>query len=168
MELEHCILKTPNDYYEWTLEKRATHLGASSTTQLCKSVIMENTRLKEDSEFRYILVIIQYIATIHKESLIKAIQAVDGKNLGKKQYNFRFAPEAICDQLSGFKHNAVCPIGMASSIPIMVDSALVGQDVIYLGAGDVDKKLKCRPKQLVDKLKCHVGDVSRVEAEPKK
>ena len=37
-------------YYEQTLEWRRDRLGANSVDELCKSVVMENTKLEDDAE----------------------------------------------------------------------------------------------------------------------
>ena len=40
--------------------------------------------------------------------------------LSKKKFNFQLADEQTSFELSGFKHNAVTPIGMRQPVPVGV------------------------------------------------
>ena len=40
--------------------------------------------------------------------------------IAKQYYNLRLAPEDVSDSLSGFTHNAVTPVGMATPLPIIM------------------------------------------------
>ena len=64
-------------YYEQSLEWRRNRLGANSVEELCKSVVLENTKLDsaEAGRVRCVLVIVQYVAKLHKEKLIKVRDA---------------------------------------------------------------------------------------------
>lgn len=87
--------RVPSDYYEQPLEWRAEVLGAPSVAHLCKSIIMENTRFRPgesglapvvDGRVKYVLVVVQYIAKLHRERLTEAVRAFEGPGAdGKKQ-----------------------------------------------------------------------------------
>lgn len=79
--------RVPSNYYEETLEWRRDQLGAASVEHLCKSIIMENTRFDVgerkmtpivDGRIKYVLVVVQYVARLHKERLIDAVRAFEG------------------------------------------------------------------------------------------
>jgi hypothetical protein len=42
------------------------------------------------------------------------------RQIGKQYFNMRLAPGDVSDTLSGFVHNAVTPIGMATPLPIIL------------------------------------------------
>eukprot|EP00438_Fugacium_kawagutii_P018383 Skav209002 [mRNA] locus=scaffold2686:259179:259805:- [translate_table: standard] len=105
-------------YYEQSLEWRRDRLSANSVEELCKSVVLENTKLDDTSEtgrIRCVLVIVQYVAKLHKEKLIKVVQAMETEKglapLGKKQYNMRLLEGTACQEMTGCGHNAVTPLG---------------------------------------------------------
>lgn len=66
-----------------------------------------------------------------------------GASIARQCFNMRLAPEEVSDQLSGFKHNAVTPVAMATRIPIIVSHLIpkLEPDCFFLGAGEVDLKL---------------------------
>lgn len=55
--------RTPSDYYDWTLEERRDYLGASTTFQLCKTMIMSNSKVdheridRTDSKYYAVIVV---------------------------------------------------------------------------------------------------------------
>jgi len=127
------------DYYDRSLEERKQLLDATSTAQLCKTVVMENIRCTRDdcsdpnnSRFYAVLVVRvfslfsllrrhvsdslrltqQYEEKLSNEKMIKLIQGLSGGVLSKSKFNFRLCPEETCARLTGFTHNAVVPIGM--------------------------------------------------------
>ena len=110
-------------YYEQSLEWRRDRLNANSVEELCKSVVLENTKLDDNSEagrVRCVLVIVQYVAKLHKEKLIKVVQAMEAQKglpaLGKKQYNMRLLEGTACQEMTGCGHNAVTPLGQDGEI----------------------------------------------------
>ena len=77
-----------SDYYDQALEWRRDVLGAASTTQLCKSMIMENTKVGDLSfeevmskgRVKYVCVVLQYAgAKLNKEKLTDAFRAMEGE-----------------------------------------------------------------------------------------
>lgn len=55
------------------------------------------------------------------------------------------APQ-VSDQLTGFRHNAVSPIGLATKLPVIMSDrvAALQPPVFWLGGGEAD--LKCVPR----------------------
>ena len=104
-----------SDYYEQELAWRRDVLGAASVTQLCKSMIMENTKVSdlthqqavESGRVKYVCVVLQYAgAKLQKEKLTDAIRRMEGsKAVGKKQYSLRMVSMEVSDELSGYTHN---------------------------------------------------------------
>ena len=110
-------------YYEQSLEWRRDRLSANSVEELCKSVVLENTKLDASSEagrVRCVLVIVQYVAKLHKEKLIKVVQGMESAKglppLGKKQYNMRLLEGTACQKMTGYGHNAVTPLGQVPGL----------------------------------------------------
>ena len=68
----------------------------------------------------------QYTARLHAEKLKRALhkqQKEYGGALPIKQFNMRLVPEEVSDRLTGFRHNAVTPIGSASpDMPIVMST----------------------------------------------
>ena len=106
-------------------------LGAA-TAQLCKAMIMENTKVVDltaeaaaaQGRVKYACVVLQYDGPkLNKEKMTHLVRKMEGKAVGKKQYNMRMVSEEANLTLSGFEHNAVTPIGMAQRMPIIVSRA---------------------------------------------
>jgi prolyl-tRNA editing enzyme YbaK/EbsC (Cys-tRNA(Pro) deacylase) len=87
--------------------------------------------------------------------------AAAGKPLGKKNFNFRVAPEDVGSKLSGFQHNAVTPLGMETKIPIILDEKITELDFIWLGGGEVDVKWAISIDQFISSFKPIIGKVSQ-------
>ncbi|CAE7801305.1 unnamed protein product [Symbiodinium sp. CCMP2592] len=153
-------------YYEQSLEWRRDRLGASSVEELCKSVVMENTKLEGDADgrVRSVLVVVQYVAKLHKEKLIKVVQAMEAERglpaLGKKQYNMRLLEGAACQAITGCGHNAVTPL--KQDLPMILSDAITklpsGQ--FWLGGGHVDLKLRLQVEEAIRVMKMTVADVT--------
>lgn len=56
----------------------------------------------------------------------------------------RLVEGGVSDKLSGFQHNAVTPIGMATPLPVIIDKPIteLPQSEFWLGGGEVDLKLR--------------------------
>lgn len=64
------------------------------------------------------------------------------KKLGKKKFKFRLASAEENAIETGFKHNAVTPIGIKNTkIPIILSSRLLELDHFWMGGGEYDVKL---------------------------
>lgn len=72
----------------------------------------------------------------------------------------RLCPEAVSDELSGFEHNAVSPIGIKTRLPIIMSHriAQLNPDFFWLGAGEVDLKVGLSAAEFVEKYHPHVVD----------
>ena len=147
------------DYYDQELAWRRDVLGAATTAQLCKAMIMENTKLVDltaeaaaaQGRVKYACVVLQYDGPkLNKEKMTDFVRKMEGKAaVGKKQYNMRMVSEEANLALSGFEHNAVTPVGMAQRMPIIVSAPLAAFEEMWLGAGEVDLKLKVNVQQFV-------------------
>lgn len=134
-------------YYDRSLEERQAELGAPSTAVLCKSMILENTRLTDErpGRLKNICVVLQYAAgKIHRDKLVEAVRKLEGAAaIGKKHYNFRLVDEEESLRLSGYNHNAVSPIGLAVQMPLILSAPLrrLPGGEMWLGAGEADLKV---------------------------
>ncbi len=93
--------------------------------------------------------------------MAKVVQNLSNSSIGKKNFNFRLAPEEISDELSGFEHNAVTPIGMKASVPIIMDKNIADLDFIWLGGGEVDVKWGVPVKEFIRIFNPIIGEVSK-------
>ena len=153
-----------SDYYEQELTWRRDVLGAPSVQCLCKSMIMENTRLSDltleqatkAGRVKYVCIALQYAgAKLQKEKLTDVVRRMEGAHaVGKKQYSLRMVAQDVSDALSGFEHNAVTPVGMATPVPLVLSHAIkkLPGGVVWLGGGEVDLKLRFEVAQLVAKF----------------
>jgi len=175
--LTYVLRQVPKDYYSQTLAQRATLLGAASISQLCKTIVLENTAKEESgnlfdlSDPKYVAVVVQYEAKIDDGTLadkIHALAAVKGtERLPRKRFKFQLAAEDISDRLTGFIHNAVTPFGMKAPIPVIICQRVldVKPSFIYLGGGAVDMKLGLSLSDLLSSTGgTSIGYVSRLRS----
>lgn len=157
------------DYYDQSLEWRREKLGAASEEELCKSVVLENTKLSsnevtEKGRIHCVLVIVQYVAKLNKEKLTKALQNMEASlglpPLGKKQYNMRLLEGESCAQLTGFEHNAVTPLGLDLPVVLSDRIAALPSQAFWLGGGHVDLKLRLGVAEAQSRLKAVIADVT--------
>jgi len=172
------FVRTPTDYYTWTLDQRKEFIGASSTHHLCKSIVVENTEwsapgnihstipsssgCEDPLNSRFYCVIIQYTARLLSHQVFKFVRGLKNNELPLKSYHFQLAKNS--ETITGFEHNAVCPIGMAVPIPIIVDKKITNlhPNYIWLGGGEVDLKLGIRVSDLLKISKnVFVADVTQ-------
>jgi len=145
-------------YYDCAYEQRASQLG-TCVEALCKSMVMENTRLNGDEScaerIKYVLVVLQYAGhKLDRSKLTDAVRGLEGNNaLGRKQYNMRMVEEETSRRLSGYEHNAVTPLGMTTPMPIIISSSIASLDTIWLGAGEVDLKLGLKVDEFVSGMR---------------
>lgn len=139
------FIRAPKEYYDETLEFRQAVLAAPSIDCLCKSIIMENTRIDEascradPSLIKYWLVIVQYSCPgAKKELLNKCVHGLQ-PSLSKKMVNMRVVAEDTSMELSGFGENAVSPVGLRTKMPIIMAKAIADLQagVFWLGGGEV-------------------------------
>ncbi|KAF9399533.1 hypothetical protein BGZ94_005707 [Podila epigama] len=154
-----------SDYYDWPYEQRARVMACPSTFHLCKTLIFENTKWKQDDakavdEDRYWCVIVQYEGSVNITKLEKAVRERTGAS--RKGTHLRIAPSEKSHELSGFTTNGVSPVGMKTELPILLSSAIteLSPPLLYLGAGHIDWKIALPVQALVDHWKAIVMDFS--------
>lgn len=141
----------PEDYYTHSLQKRAEILGAHSTFQLCKSMLMENKSFSGSEEnetySRFYLIVLQYETTINNKKLqseIRALRPVK-QRLDPSLFDFRVASEDDNAMLTGYSHNAVTPFGMLQDVPIILSKAITEcsnmTPFVWMGGGHIHCKL---------------------------
>mmetsp|Transcript_10832 Transcript_10832/g.20261 ORF Transcript_10832/g.20261 Transcript_10832/m.20261 type:complete len:251 (+) Transcript_10832:190-942(+) len=158
----------PDNYYGFTLEKRAEILGSHSTFQLCKSMLMENKAciLSEENEMysQFYLLVLQYEASINTKKLqseVRALRPVKSR-LDPSKYDFRVASEDDNARLTGYSHNAVSPFGMLHNVPVILSKAIVEQSdmspYVWMGGGHVHCKLGLAVSDFIRALQPHILD----------
>uniref|UniRef100_A0A7S1UQY1 YbaK/aminoacyl-tRNA synthetase-associated domain-containing protein n=1 Tax=Grammatophora oceanica TaxID=210454 RepID=A0A7S1UQY1_9STRA len=160
----------PESYYSWPLSKRAKCLGASSVGMLCKSLLMENKPAPSDGKDptnpKFVLVVIQYAATLDTRKLANAIRSlrpVVKDRLDYSQFDFRVASPEDNDRLTGYKFNSVTPFGMASgqTIPVILTEDVVPLSFLWMGGGHVHLKLGMAVCDFSKATKAIVADISQ-------
>jgi prolyl-tRNA editing enzyme YbaK/EbsC (Cys-tRNA(Pro) deacylase) len=175
----------PEYYYSLTLQERADILGARSTSQLCKSMLMENKAFdpnliveggpKSSTMARrnlnplysqFYLVILQYNAVISMKKLqseLRALMTIN-KRFEPSKFDFRVASDQDNDTLTGFMHNAVTPFGIKEKVPIILAQTIVSDTeisrFIWMGGGHVHLKVGVSIAELIDALNPLVLDVT--------
>lgn len=139
------------NYYSYPLKKRAEILGAHSTFQLCKSMLMENKSFDPSSGdnstyAQFYLVILQYETSINNKKLQSEVRALRpvAERLDPSKFDFRVASEEDNARLTGYSHNAVTPFGMLVDVPIIFSKAILDSDMtqfIWMGGGHTCLKL---------------------------
>eukprot|EP00884_Botryococcus_braunii_P021996 jgi/Botrbrau1/8480/Bobra.0237s0096.1 len=149
--------RVPADYYERDLEYRRQCLNAPSVDHLCKTIVFENTRAhpsvagcENPSNSKYYCVIVQYTARFHSEKLKRHIHKLN-EGIGIRFFNMRLAPDDVAQQLTGYGHNAVVPVGLKTPIPIVISDRITALDppVFWMGGGEVDLKLMVGTSEFV-------------------
>mmetsp|Transcript_30331 Transcript_30331/g.74539 ORF Transcript_30331/g.74539 Transcript_30331/m.74539 type:complete len:218 (+) Transcript_30331:120-773(+) len=154
-------------YYDLPLERRMEILDAPSTAHLCKSIVMENKAWSGESGFgdpnncRFYVIIVQYVAKLHSEKLAKLVRSWTPGAPGSK-YNFQLTSSEVSYELTGYRHNAVVPVGMRVDIPIILSHQIkeLSPSFLWLGGGHPDLKLGMPVQQLIDCLGARVADVT--------
>ena len=156
------LWRVRGDYYEQPLAWRRDVLGASSVRQLCKSMLMENTRLSADEaaaagRLKYVMVVVQYCGLkLQQEKVTEAVRKMEGSRAAsRKQYSMRMVDQEVSDTLSGYAHNAVTPVGMSTPVPLICDAPIrfLPRGQLWLGGGEPDVKLRLDVDEMRAKLK---------------
>ncbi len=90
------------------------------------------------------MVVVQYTAKLNSDKLNKIVRERSG--LSKKYFNFRLCPPDINDQLTGYSHNAVTPLGSVEKLPVIMSDKIMElakvhrKDYFWLGGGEIDLK----------------------------
>lgn len=166
------IRRAPEDYYEWTLERRRDFLQAPSTFYLCKTIVLENTAWNplfsdEDAYWKYVAVVIQYESKLSSEKVMKFAKEFQNSNsnqkiISKKHFHYRLADEEIANQLTGYGYNAVTPFLMKTELPILLSKEILhlNPEYLFLGGGEVDLKLGISVNEFLTTTKAMVADIT--------
>ena len=107
----------PEPYYTWPLEQRAKKLKAPSTAHLCKSLLLENKKVTDETyDFwlhpRFVMVVLQYDAELSTELLTKSIRKLKppADRLDPSQFDWRVADPEDNDRITGYQFNSVTPL----------------------------------------------------------
>jgi prolyl-tRNA editing enzyme YbaK/EbsC (Cys-tRNA(Pro) deacylase) len=141
----------PSEYYTYSLPQRAEILGAHSTFQLCKSMLVENksfdASLSDATYSQFYLVILQYETSINNKKLQSEIRALRpvAKRLDHSKFDFRVTSEEDNARLTGYSHNAVTPFGLLEDVPIVFSKKITGTPTMnpfcWMGGGHVHCKV---------------------------
>jgi prolyl-tRNA editing enzyme YbaK/EbsC (Cys-tRNA(Pro) deacylase) len=103
---------------------------------------------------------VQYTAAIHADKLKNYIHKLNHGKFGKQYFNFRLCPGDLSDELSGYEHNAVSPIGIKTRLPIIISHEILKlqPDFFWLGAGEVDLKVGISAGEFVERYGAMVVD----------
>ena len=153
--------------------------GAPHVDFLCKTMVMQNTRFEGQPEERkanpsrenaqYYMVVVQYTAKMNSEKLNRLIRASSG--MSKKHFNFRLCPPEINDELTGFSHNGVTPLGSKQKLHIILSDAILklakvhGRDFFWLGGGEVDLKWRISTTDFIKFFDPIIADITDIRAE---
>lgn len=159
-----AVLKwVPSDYYSHTLQWRRDVLKADSISHICKSIVLENTHCaREDCEdpknARYYMILYQYVERFNTEMVMRIVKDWN-PGMGKKKFNFRLAPADVSEKLTGFVHGAVAPFCTPTTIPVIMSSSILSlvPRNMWVGAGDVDCKLRVDIDEFIKIVKPEVG-----------
>lgn len=157
----------PKDYYNRPLTARAKCLGAPSTDFLCKSLLMENRKAPEKNDDptnpRFVLVVIQYEATLDTKKLVNALRALRPvKNrLDDSHFDIRIGSEEDNSKITGYGNNAVVPFGLLSPVPIFLSAPIVPLRYFWMGGGHVHLKLRMAVSDFQNALSPIIADISQ-------
>jgi len=169
------FVKVPGDYYDRSMEERMKCLApCESIEQMCKSIVFENKAWVPDADkphmgpmddttnSKYYLLVVQYAAKFSAEKLKNTVWKMrpEGSRISKNKINFQLADNG--EELTGFMHNAVCPFGLKTAIPVVMSTACtqVKPRYIYMGSGRVDLKLGISLDDFISSTKAIIADVT--------
>ena len=140
---EYAFVRAPKEYYDRDLDFRRQVLNAPTIDHLCKSIVMENTKVdgSDPSVVKYWLVIVQYNARLSNEALRAFVLEHHKGALPKSKVNMRLVAEGKSNDMTGFTKNAVTPIGMKNRLPIVLAKEIADLHEFWLGGGEVDLKV---------------------------
>eukprot|EP00586_Coscinodiscus_wailesii_P021127 CAMPEP_0172499168 /NCGR_PEP_ID=MMETSP1066-20121228/123111_1 /TAXON_ID=671091 /ORGANISM="Coscinodiscus wailesii, Strain CCMP2513" /LENGTH=264 /DNA_ID=CAMNT_0013272769 /DNA_START=75 /DNA_END=869 /DNA_ORIENTATION=- len=161
----------PPNYYDLALPQRQKLLGAHSVHQLCKALLVENVKARDDdivdrTYSRHYLVVIQYSTTLNAKKMEKAVRALRHTEcrLDPSRFEFRVASEEDNTRLTGYEHNSVTPFGLLRGdiVPVILARSVldVRPQFIWMGGGHVDLKLGLSVAEFVRGVDAIVADVS--------
>lgn len=133
----------PDRYYTWPLEQRAAHLRSPTTSRLCKSLLLENKKVTNETfdvetHPRFVLVVLQYDAELSTDLLtrsIRRLRPVGEGRLDPSQFDWRVADPADNDRITGYKFNSVTPFGLLEPVPIVLSDSVSELGYFWMGGG---------------------------------
>eukprot|EP00982_Pelagococcus_subviridis_P000957 7944-Pelagococcus_subviridis.AAC.2 len=163
------FVRVPAQYYDETLEFRASCLRASSIHRLCKTICMENTKWNGDpSSFgranaRHYVVVVQYTARLSQQKLERWLHELNAGAVAKSRLHMRVAKEEDSERITGYKTGGVVPFAMreGDATPVVLSHriAALGDDAAFwLGGGEVDLKLRVGVKDFVRATDAYLVD----------
>lgn len=173
---ETRFVRCPEDYYDWDLSERRRYLNAPSTKHLTKSIVFENTRFDGDGkgekegeqgnnlcESRYVCCVVGYGDGVDSDMLRKMGResgSKDGALVSASKFNFRVAND--CQEVSGYERNGVTPLGMRTSMPIVLDEKVdkLEPPILWLGGGQVSLKWMVKVEEFRNVFKPLVARIS--------
>ena len=155
LKVDHNLLsvqvaRAPANYFDLSLQDRATFLKAPSTFHLCKTIIMQNTKHDAGLEafpqaaadphyHKYVCVITQFEGKLNSQKILNIMKALQhekssvGVKMSLKGFHFRLAEETEALELSGYQYNAITPFFMKNpTIPIILSQDIAELDPAYL------------------------------------
>lgn len=147
-----ALFRVPRDYYDHPLAARAAILGCP-IDRLCKTIVLENPAGTSTDPraplgtVKYIAVIIQYVAKLDTARLSSFVRARGGSADARLSL-----AEDGAGALTGFPFNGVCPVGLATAMPIIITkplTQLAPPASVWLGGGEPDLKLRMFVSQLI-------------------
>lgn len=165
------LWRTPSDYYTLSLQGRAAILDCHPH-HLCKTILLENTACSHDEirgcfDSRYFAVILQYVTKLDATLFVRQLKAAADKFLASglgseaelasaaagvselETARFRLAPLEVSERLTSYSRNATTPVGMASTVPLVISDAIFADPwisgsrrYVWLGGGEIDLKMR--------------------------
>jgi prolyl-tRNA editing enzyme YbaK/EbsC (Cys-tRNA(Pro) deacylase) len=165
----------PEPFYTWELAARAVALEAPSVDYLCKSLLMDNRKVPaldqkphDPTNPKFVLVILQYAATLDDRKLTNSIRALRPlqERLDVNQFDFRIASEQDNAALTGYEHNSVTPFGLLQpdQLSIVLAAPVNHLPFFYMGGGHVHLKLGMATSDFCSALRPIVADISQPRA----
>jgi prolyl-tRNA editing enzyme YbaK/EbsC (Cys-tRNA(Pro) deacylase) len=161
------LARVPSNYYSTPLESRRRVLGAASPHHLTKALVMENkpSESLDNDPLRYVMVLVQYTAKLDPALLNKVMKArfkaLSGGAEGPKR-DYALCPTG--EELTGFQHNGVSPLGCKNldKIAVVLDAkiAALKPSLFWMGGGEVDLKLAMDVNEFVAHFKAFVASVT--------
>jgi len=167
--------QVPMDYYSHTLEERREMLQTESIHQLCKSLILHNSKctMEDCSDRRnskFYCVIVQYSAKFNSKKLLKYVRELNQGKLGKRQFVFSLTDAGTAFELTGFDYNGVSPVPLPSKehyqIPIVLDKKIADEHKqFWIGGGTEDWKILFNTDEFIRVFNPFVTDITYAAGE---
>ena len=111
---------------------------------------------------------LQYTAALNGDKLNRAVRAMasslvpDGAPpVSAKMVNMRLCPADVSQELTGFEHNAVSPVGCRTQLPMIMSDRILKlhPDWFWLGAAQTDLKLGLSAASFVRAYQPTIADI---------